>query len=333
MSTADWNQIEVTETISKAFPFRNTQTLADKENNAWLWSKTPMQQYRSGIDARVYLDDLFSKLGKYLERKNQAPKEATQNPSHGKSCTGSIWGTQEISQSDAANLEDIETCSIAAARLRRSARDIRSWTPAYSSDCDSLKEGRSTWKELVRTFVTSVRDLEAENYEISQQLAKMRQNSTMIVGSAISPTTLRAIIMVRLMEANFGSPTQINDQTLLFTEMGNLTPLRIDALDITLTPDRANQLGRLLPSGTVYRDLYDGIYIHTCAKCFKPKFRLNKANRYPLFRDLNEYPKLGDILSYGEICSSCGLETLLRGIWCDWWHNLGSMVWLKHNWD
>ncbi|KAH6680857.1 hypothetical protein B0J14DRAFT_579533 [Halenospora varia] len=297
MSTADWKQIEVTETISKAFPFRNTQTLVDKENDAWLWSKTPMQQFRLGIDAQIYLDGLFNKLDKYRERKNQTPKEATQNPSHGKSCTGSEWGTQEISQSDAANLEDIEIRSIAAARLRRSARDIRFWTPAYSSDCDGLNEGRSTWKELVRTFVTSVRDLEAENYKLSHQLAKMRQNSTMIVGSTISPVTLRTIIMVRVMEANFGPPTRINDQTLLFTEMGNLSPIHINALDVTLTPDRANQLGRLLPSGTAYTDLYDGIYIHTCTKCFKPRFRLNKANRYPLFRDLNEYPKLGDMLS------------------------------------
>ncbi|KAL5326400.1 hypothetical protein ACEPPN_004084 [Leptodophora sp. 'Broadleaf-Isolate-01'] len=325
MSTADWKQIEVTETISKAFPFRNTQTLADKENDAWLWSKSSMQQFRSGIDAEAHLEGLFNELDKYPERENQTP-------SHGKSCTGSEWGTQETSQSDAANLEDIDIRSTAAAKLRRSARDICSWTPAYSSDCDGLK-GRSTWKELVRTFVTCVRDLEAENYELSHQLAKMRQNSTMIVGSTISPVTLRTIIMVRVMEANFGTPTRINNKTLLFTEMGNLSPIHIDALDVTLTPDRANQLRRLLPSGTAYRDLYDGIYIHTCTKCLKPRFRLNKANRYPLFRDLNEYPKLGDMLSYGEICSSCGLEALLRAIWRDWWHSLGNMVWLKHYWD
>jgi hypothetical protein len=344
MSTAYWNQIEITETISEAF--RNTRTLTDKEDDAWLWSKTPMEQFRSRIDAQVYLNGLFNELHEYLERKNQIPKEAMQNPkncicspqgfgrsvNHGKSCPGSEWGTPRISQSDAATLEDVEIQSIAAARLRRSARDIRSWAPAHSTDCNGLKEGRPTWKELVRTFVTSVQDLQSENYELSHQLARMRQNSTMIVGSTIGPVTLRTIIMMRIMEANFGQPTRINDQTLLFTKMGYLSPIHINALDVTLTPDHANQLGHFLPSGAAYSNLYHGIYIHTCTKCYKPRFRLNKANRYPLFRDLNEYPKLGDVLSCG-VCSSCGLETLLRAIWRDWWHSLWNIEWLKHNWD
>ncbi|EPE34267.1 hypothetical protein GLAREA_07280 [Glarea lozoyensis ATCC 20868] len=142
MSTADWNHIELTETISQAFPFQNTQTLADKENDACLWSKTPMQQFRLGIDAQVYLDGLFNDLDKHPERKYQTLKKATQNPSYGKSCTDSKWGTEDISRSNAGNLEDNEIRRVAAARLRQSARDIGSWTPGY--DCDGSKEGRST---------------------------------------------------------------------------------------------------------------------------------------------------------------------------------------------
>lgn len=308
------------------------QTLADKENDAHLWSKTPMQRFRIEIDAQVHLDGLFNDLNNYLEGTNQTLKKATENPSHGKSSTNCEWRTEGISQSKAANVENNKIRSEAAARLHRSARDIRSWTPAY--DGDGSKEGQSTWKNLVRTFVTSVQDLETENQELTYQLAKMRQDSTMMVGSTISPVTLRTIIMMRVMEANFGPPTtRVNDQNLLFSDIGKITPIHIGALDVTLTPDRANQLGLLLPSGTVYRDIYDGIYIHTCTKCLKPRFRLNKTNRYPLFCGLNEYPKLGDMLSYGTICSSCGLDTLLRAIWRDWWHNLGSLVWLKHDWD
>jgi hypothetical protein len=232
-----------------------------------------MQQSRSGIDAQVYLDGLFNELHEYLERKNQIPnpKHCICSPqgfgrsvNHGKSCTGSEWGTYGISQSDAATLEDVEIRSIAAARLRRSARDIRSWALAHSTDCNGLKEGRSTWKELVRTFATSVRDLQSENYELSHQLAKMRQNSTMIVGNTIWPVTLRTIIMMRVMEANLGQPTRINDQTLLFTKMGYLSPIHINALDVILTPDDANQLGHFLPSGAASTSLVQFISLVVC---------------------------------------------------------------------
>src|SRR5450432_1555681 len=139
-----------------------------------------MQQSRPGIDAQVYLDGLFNELHEYLERKNQILKEAIQNPkncicspkgfgrsiNHGKSCPGSEWGPHGISQSYAATLEDVATQSTAAARLRQSARDLRSWAPAHSTDCNGLKEESSKWKELVRAFATSVRDLQSENYEL-----------------------------------------------------------------------------------------------------------------------------------------------------------------------
>jgi len=130
MSIADWSQIEVAETISKAFHFRNTQTLADKENDAYPWSKTPMQQFRLGIDAQEYLDGLFNELDRYPERKNQTMKKVTQNPSHGKSYTDSGWGTEEISQVQ----------SVAAARLRRSARDIRSGHQNITLTATALKK-------------------------------------------------------------------------------------------------------------------------------------------------------------------------------------------------
>jgi hypothetical protein len=310
MSTAIWNQIEMVEEISKAF--QKTQTLTNKEDDAGLWSGTPMQHFRSGVGARVYLDGLFNELHEYLERKNQIPIP--------------------IREKD-ATLEDVEAQNTAAARLRRSARDLRCWAPAYSTDSNDVEEERSKLKELLKAFASSVRDLRSENFELSRQLARVRQNANTIVGSSIWPVTLRTIIMMRITEANFRPPTRINDQTLLFPKMGNLSPIPVTALDVTLTLDQANQLGHFLPSGAAYSNLYDGIYIQTCIKCCKPKFWLKKANCSPFFCDLNEYPRLNDVQYFGQICSSCGLETLTRAIWRDWWRNLGNIVWLKHDWD
>jgi hypothetical protein len=68
MSAANWNQIEIAEGFSKAFQDR--QPLTNKEDDAWLWSKAPMQQHRSQIDAQAYLVEFFSKICEYLEQKH-----------------------------------------------------------------------------------------------------------------------------------------------------------------------------------------------------------------------------------------------------------------------
>jgi len=222
----------------------------------------------------------------------------------------------------------------AAAILRQSIRNLRLSAPTYSIDSSGLKEECSQWKELGIAIATCVRDLESENYELSQQVARIRQSANTIVGSPTWPVTLRKFLMMRLTEASFEQSTQINDQIPCFSKTRNLNPIPVIALDVTLSPNQANQLRYFLPSGAAYRrSLYHGIYIHTCTKCYKPRFRLSKINCYPLFSELNEYPKLHDVLYFGEVCSSCGLETLLQAIWRGWWHNLGNIEWLKHDWD
>jgi hypothetical protein len=46
--------------------FRNGQTIANQEDDGRLWSRTPMQKFRSKVDAQVYLDDLINVLCEFL---------------------------------------------------------------------------------------------------------------------------------------------------------------------------------------------------------------------------------------------------------------------------
>ena len=46
--------------------FCNKQTIANQEDDERLWSRTPMQKFRSRVDAQVYLDDLISALCEFL---------------------------------------------------------------------------------------------------------------------------------------------------------------------------------------------------------------------------------------------------------------------------
>ena len=62
--TAFRNQIESTKEMSRMF--RNGQTIANQEDDGRLWSRTPMQKFRSMVDARVYLDGLISALCEFL---------------------------------------------------------------------------------------------------------------------------------------------------------------------------------------------------------------------------------------------------------------------------
>jgi len=47
--------------------FRNRQTITNNEDDGKLWSRTPMQQFRSKVDAQVYLDSFISALCEFLE--------------------------------------------------------------------------------------------------------------------------------------------------------------------------------------------------------------------------------------------------------------------------
>ena len=58
------NQIEITREMSRMF--RNGQTIANQEDDGRLWSRTPMQKFRSKVDAQVYLDDLINVLCEFL---------------------------------------------------------------------------------------------------------------------------------------------------------------------------------------------------------------------------------------------------------------------------
>ena len=46
--------------------FCNRQTIANQEDDGRLWSRTPMQKFRSMVDAQVYLDGLISALCEFL---------------------------------------------------------------------------------------------------------------------------------------------------------------------------------------------------------------------------------------------------------------------------
>jgi len=62
--TAFRNQIEITREMSRMF--RGGQTIADQEDDGRLWSRTPMQKFRSRVDAQVYLEGLINALREFL---------------------------------------------------------------------------------------------------------------------------------------------------------------------------------------------------------------------------------------------------------------------------
>ncbi|OCK92478.1 uncharacterized protein K441DRAFT_614748 [Cenococcum geophilum 1.58] len=174
--------------------------------------------------------------------------------------------------------------------------------------------------------------IQSENHTLSQEIVELRQKPNMVVGSTAWPVTLRMVLMMRIMEANFGASTLNSSNNPPVPTLERVPPIPAGALDITLTPDQAHQLGQLLPDRATYGDLYSEIYIQTCTKCFKPRLKVKKSNTFALFHDLDEYPKLCNV-HLGNVCSACGLETLLEAIWRDWWRDLGNMKWLKHVWD
>jgi IBR domain, a half RING-finger domain len=176
-----------------------------------------------------------------------------------------------------------------------------------------------------------VQDLQSENHKLSQEIVELRQKPNTVVGSTAWPVTLRMILMMRIMEANFGGSTLNSSKNPPVPTLEGVPPIPAGALDITLTPNQAHQLGQLLPDGAMYGGLYSEICVQTCTKCFKPRLQVRKSNTFAFFHDLDEYPKLCNV-HLGDICSACGLEALLEAIWRDWWHDLGNTRWLKYGW-
>ena len=176
-----------------------------------------------------------------------------------------------------------------------------------------------------------MQDLQSENHKLSQEIVELRQKPNTVVGSTAWPVTLRMILMMRIMEANFGGSTLNRSKNPPVPTLEGVPPIPAGAVDITLTPNQAHQLRQLLPDGAMYGGLYSEICVQTCTKCFKPRLQVRNSNTFALFHDLDEYPKLCNV-HLGDICSACGLETLLEAIWRDWWHDLGNMRWLKHGW-
>ena len=174
--------------------------------------------------------------------------------------------------------------------------------------------------------------LQSENDKPSQEIVELRQKPNMVVGSTAWPVTIRMILMMRIMEANFGGSSLNSSKNPPVPTLEGVPPIPASALDITLTPNQAHQLGQLLPDGARYGSLYSGIYVQLCTKCFKHRLQVRKSNTFALFHDLDEYPKICNV-RFGDICSACRLETLLEAIWRDWWRGLGNMTWLKHGWD
>lgn len=311
--------------------FRNGQTIANQEDDGRLWSRNPMQKFRSRVDAQVYLDSLINTLYKNTLR-NELRKDCGQTINHDKRPSSSDFDTRRIAEPHIINSRGFRTQSTATERPRRSTKELGSWSAKYKTHNNGFEEELPNGKASIREVANSVQDLQSENDKLSQEIVELRQKPNMVVGSTAWPVTLRMILMMRIMEANFGESTLNSSKNPPVPTLEGVPPIPAGALDITLTPNQAHQLGQLLPDGAAYGGLYSEICVQTCTKCFKPRLQVRKSNTFALFHDLDEYPKLCNV-HLGDICSACGLQTLLEAIWCDWWHDLGSMRWLKHGWD
>jgi len=273
---------------------------------------------------------LTSKDKKVL--RNELKKDCGQTINHDKRPTSSSFDTCRIVEPHIINSRGFRTQSAAAERLRGSTKRLGSWSAKYKTHNNGLEEELLNGKALIREVANSVRGLQSENHKLSQEIVELRQKPNMVIGSTAWPVTLRMILMMRIMEANFGGSTLNSSNNSPIPTLEGVPPIPASALDITLTPNQAHQLGQFLPDGATYGGLYSEIYVQTCTKCFKPRLQVRKSNTFALFHDLDEYPKPCNV-RLGDICSACGLETLLEAIWRDWWRGLGNMTWLKYDWD
>ncbi|OCL13123.1 hypothetical protein AOQ84DRAFT_126384 [Glonium stellatum] len=227
--------------------------------------------------------------------------------------------------------KSFSTQSSTAVRPQHSTQKLRSWAAKYHVDSKatgSLSRG----KELVREVSSSIQDAQSENHGLFQEVSKLHRKLDMTIGSPLWPVTLRMILMTRITEATFGPLALDSGQSPPLSEMGYLCPIPSSALDVTLNSVQANRFGIFLQRGHKQSNIYRGLRVYPCTKCYKPRFRFITANCHPLFSKLNEYPQINGI-PYGDICSPCGLKALSRGIWWGWWGNLGNFTWLKHDWD
>jgi hypothetical protein len=170
-----------------------------------------------------------------------------------------------------------------------------------------------------------------ENERLFLQLEKTRQDFTQARERAPQPTTLRGIISMRMIETSESSIADAGPQNTSIAESEQLDPIPAEILDVALSPDQLNAVDGLLGRN---REIYSGLFIRTCIFCHKPKFYASNSDIKLIFYNIVEFPLLDpyrreDSSSYGEICSLCLFKKLLRDICCNWWQNIGALVWLK----
>ena len=89
---------------------------------------------------------------------------------------------------------------------------------------------------------------------------------------------------------------------------------------------RAGSAGSFSPA------LYQGLSIHTCSQCERPRLQLLGFSPHPFVSQLNEFPR-SECYTFQDRCSSCGRQELRQSLSVDWWQQLDNMFWLRFNWD
>ena len=225
--------------------------------------------------------------------------------------------------------------SSATENLHQSRQGLRSWAAAFKAESNSLNSDLSEYSRLLKTFSECVDNLEKKNQQLSLQLEHMHQGSARSHERASQPKTLRGIISVRIMETAEKSNINLEPDHTPIAESESLDPIPADILDVALSSDQLDVVEELLPkiSGVKSRQIYRGLWIHTCAFCRMPKFQVIENDVCPLFRNFAEFPLQDpyreDTKSYGEICSSCLFKIFLRDICRNWWQDIGALTWLR----
>lgn len=193
---------------------------------------------------------------------------------------------------------------------------------------------QTDFRYLCQTLLDSGDVLEQEYRNLLLQIESTRLQFIRACTIDSLPKTPRGVIALRIMELTEESNCLGQPQNPAFPCVESLDPIPAIILDIALSPNEIGIIKQILPrmSGSKTRELYRGICIKTCAFCQKPKFRVLDDDVCPIFRNLAEFPQEfpgENCVYHDKVCSSCRLKWLIQDICQEWWHNLGSNIWLQ----
>ena len=291
------------------------------DNDEYVPKEWNEDQQQSGFDVDCYLDRLHGRLDMIEDRKNVSsiimPRESLEIPK-------------------APYIVDSDSRNRSATDFIIARQHLRSWAAKFSAHGSRNNESSTEqWKELLQSFTRAVDNLAAENESLTNQLEMLHVvESNLRDNLRQGPTSLRAILLARIAESklNEGSKNMSPQSRNIFKDRDGVPPIPPYALDARLNINQAAQIQRYL--STLEKDpaLYQGLSIHTCSQCERPRLQLLGFSPHPFVSQLNEFPR-SECYTFQDRCSSCGRQELRQSLSVDWWQQLNNMFWLKFNWD